>query len=298
MIEAIIIFGAIAGGMLALLALGFTLIYGVTDVVNMAHGALFMLGAYTFWALTGFARMPFEPIQLDLRLALILAVIFVGIAGSIIYRLTIHPVIDDMVASLVVTVGVALIVQQLIIDRFGSYRWPIASFTSGFATILGVKVTYSRLLAFVVSLALFAGLWIFITKTKIGTAMRAVSQDREVAMLMGINTERLCMLTMAISSSLAGIAGILITASTTGMAFPQMWMEPLYMSFAIVILGGLGSIKGTLVGAFIVGYAGETFARLAPEVGFLRGGVALAVMVLVLLLRPKGLFGKRIELEE
>lgn len=292
------LFGAITGGMLALLALGFTLIYGVADVVNMAHGALYMLGAYTFWALTSSASMPFEPIQLDLRLALILAVVFVGIVGSIVYRLIIHPVIDDMVAALVVTVGLGLIVQELIINRFGSYRWPIASFIPGFTTILGVKVTYPRLMAFLFSLALFAGLWIFITKTKIGTAMRAVAQDREVAMLMGINTERLCMFTMALSSSLAGLAGILITASTTGMAFPQMWMEPLYMSFAIVILGGLGSIKGTLIGAFIVAYAGETFVRLAPEVGFLRGAVALAVMVLVLIVRPKGLFGKRIELEE
>lgn len=298
MIEEIIILGAISGGMLALLALGFTLIYGVAEIVNMAHGALFMLGAYTLWALTGSARMPFEPIQLDLRLAFILAVIFVGVLGSIIYRLAIHPIIDDVVAALVVTVGVALIVQQLIIDRFGSYRWPVASFTSGFVTILGVKATYSRLLAFLVSLALFAGLWIFIKKTRIGNAMRAIAQDREVAMLMGINTERLCILTMAISSSLAAIAGILITGSTGGMAFPQMWMEPLYMSFAIVILGGLGSIKGTLVGAFIVAYAGETFVHLAPEIGFLRGAVALAVMVIVLILRPKGLFGKRIELEE
>ena len=291
----VIIYGAIASGTLALLALGFTLIYGVADVVNMAHGAFFMLGAYSFLALTSSTtRLPFEPIQLDLRLALILAVIFVGIVGSIVYRLTIHPVKDDMVAALVVTIGVSFIVQHLIAGIFKDYRMSVETFVSGYTRIFGVKVFQSRLLAFLVSLALFAGLWVFITKSKIGTAMRAVAQDREVAMLMGINTERLCMLTMAISSSLAAIAGIL----TSAYVIPQMWMAPLYMSFAIVILGGLGSIKGTLVGAFIIGYTEEIFANLAPEVEFLGGAVALAVMVAVLLLRPKGLFGKRIELEE
>lgn len=295
MIEAIIVYGAIASGMLALLALGFTLIYGVADVVNMAHGALFMLGTYTFLALTSSTtRLPFEPIQMDLRLAFILAVVFIAIVGSIVYRLAIHPVKDDMIAALVVTLGVSLIVQNLIANIFKDYRMSVDTFVSGYTRILGVKIFQSRVLAFLVSIALFAGVWIFIKKSRIGNAMRAVAQDREVAMLMGINTERLCMLTMAISSSLATIAGIL----TSAYVIPQMWQVPLYMSFAIVILGGLGSVKGTIVGACIIGYTEEVFTNLAPEVEFLGGAVALAVMVLVLIFRPKGLFGKRIELEE
>ena len=128
--------------------------------------------------------------------------------------------------------------------------------------------------------------------------MRAVAQDREMGMLMGINTPRLHMLTMGISALIAALAGILITASTTAMAYPQMWSQPLYMSFAIVILGGLGSIKGTLLGAFIVGFTENIFVFLIPGGSFLQGAVALAIMVLVILFRPKGLFGKRIELEE
>jgi branched-chain amino acid transport system permease protein len=126
--------------------------------------------------------------------------------------------------------------------------------------------------------------------------MRAVAQDREAAMLMGINTEKLYMLTMGIASALAAAAGIATTAE--GFAEPYMWTSPLFLSFSVVILGGLGSIKGTLIGAFIIGYAGEIFIRLAPGIGFLRSAVALAVLVLVLILKPKGLFGKRIEMEE
>jgi len=300
LIEAIIIYGALASGILALLALGFTLIYGVAEVVNMAHGALYMTGAYIFWLLTApiltGLMIKIEPIQLSLPVAMIIAVIISGILGAIVYRLTIHPVIEDLLAVLIVTVGVSMIFQSVTAIQFSAARRSLPYLIPGATNIWGVAVTYSKILSFAVSLILFVGLWIFITKTKIGTAMRAVAQDREVAMLMGVNNERLYMLTMGIASALAAIAGILITAE--GFAEPYMWASALYFSFAIVIVGGMGSIKGTLIGAFIVGYAGETFVRLAGEVGFLRGAVALAVMVIVLLLRPKGLFGRRIEMEE
>lgn len=300
MIEAILIYGALASGILALLALGFTLIYGVAEVVNMAHGALYMFGSYIFWVLTApqIAGLMIEvaPIQLSTPLALIIAVILSGIVGAIVYRLVIHPIVEDLLAVLIVTVGVSLLFQSVTAIQFSSARRSLIYLAPGVTTILGVTVTYSKILSFAVSLILFVSLWVFITKTKIGTAMRAVAQDREVAMLMGVNNERLYMLTMGIAASFAAIAGILTTAE--GFAEPYMWASALYLSFAIVIVGGIGSIKGTLIGAFIVGYAGETFVRLAGEVGFLRGAVALAVMVAVLLLRPKGLFGRRIEMED
>jgi len=161
-----------------------------------------------------------------------------------------------------------------------------------------VKVTYTRLLAFSVSLVLFAALWMFISKSKMGRAMRAAAQDLEVAKLMGVNTGRLFMLTMALSSILAATAGILITASTSGIAMPFMWLRPLVLSFAIVILGGLGSIKGTFIGSFIIGFVDNIVVFLIPEGSYLGGAAAMAIMVAVLLVRPKGLFGKRIELEE
>jgi branched-chain amino acid transport system permease protein len=296
MYEEIIIHGAITGGTLALLAIGFSLIYGVSEVVNMAHGAIYMLGTYFYFILT--APPPYGTFQLDVVPAIIIAVGLSAILGAIIYRFTIDPIIEDLVAVLVVTVGVAIVIQQLLLIRFGAFFRGVPNYVEGYQTILGVKVTNSHLLAFAVSMILFLCLWLFITKTKIGTAMRAVSQDREVTMLMGVNTVRLTMLTMGISSAIAALAGILITASTTGVAHPTMWQTPLYMSFAIVILGGLGSIKGTFIGAFIVGYAENIFVYSVPGGSYLKGMVALGVMATVLIVRPKGLFGKRVELED
>lgn len=301
LIEEIIIFGTIKSGVYALLALGFTLIYGISGVVNLAHGSFYMLGAYLFFIIGTLGILGSGTI-LSSILALIFAVILVGVIGSVTYRLTIHPVVGDEIAVMVVTVCLALIFQQLVILVFGvtfpPVRWPEDSFLMTSIRILGVPVLYSRILAFVASLALFASLLVFITKTKIGKAMRAVSQDREVAMLMGVNTERLYMLTMAISAMLAAVAGILITTSFDMFAGSWMWLHPLALSFSIVILGGMGSIKGSLVGAFIIGYAEQTVAISVPEGGQIISVVPLAVMVLVLLLRPKGLFGKRIEMEE
>jgi len=298
LIETILLYGAISGAIYALLALGFTLIYGICGVVNLSHGAFFMLGAYAFFSFSVvFFQLPPIP-------ALILAAIFVGIVSGITYRLTVHPVLEDEVAVLVVTVGLALIFQQLTLlyedwlRKQGFISVTIPSFVQGTINILGVTERYSRLLAFAASLGLFISLWVFISITKIGKAMKAVSQDREAAMLMGINTERLYILTMALSASLAALAGVFIAASTTGVATPYMWLSPLAMSFAIVILGGLGSIKGTFIGGFIIGYAENIVALLVPQGGVFVLAVPFMIMVLVLFLRPKGLFGKRVELEE
>lgn len=295
MIENFLITGALAGAVYALLALGFTLIYGVAGIVNMAHGALFMLGAFIFFA--------FGPSALGMGIlpALIFAGISVGVIGSVIYLLTIHQIVKDMLAVLVVTIGVTLLLQQLVVigfgGAFGSPRQAIPALLSGYQTILGVAVPNKRLLVAGVSLGLFALVWTFISRFKIGRAMRAVAQDREAAMLMGINTTRLYMATMAISAALAAVAGIFIASSTTATADPAMWVHPLVMSFAIVVLGGLGSIKGTLVGAFIIGYVESAVVVFLPQESFLAGAFALAIMVLVLLVRPRGIFGKRIELE-
>lgn len=299
LIEEILIHGALSGAVYALLAVGFTLIYGVAEVVNMTHGPLFMLGAYMFSAfVTSLGYHGIEnPSTPLLAVAIVLAVISVGIMGIVIYGLFIHPIIEDPLAPLVTTIGASLIIQQLIVNTFGGRDVIVPSLTQGSFEFWGTTVTYSRLLASVISLVLFVGLWIFITRSKIGGAMRAAAQDREAAMLMGVNTMKLYMLTMAISASLAAIAGVLITASTTRVAYQLMWFHPLALSFAIVILGGLGSVKGTFIAAFIVGYAEISVSYAVPTGDYLRGAVALAVMVLVLIFRPKGIFGKRIELE-
>lgn len=317
--EEILIFGGIQSMIYALLALGFTLIYGIAGILNLAHGSFYMLGAYMFFVFNSglqfFMResgliSDFAGLGgiLTSVLALILAVVFIAVVAGFLYRITIHPVLGDEIGVMVVTVCLALVLQQIIlaltsVRAFGPTSrppvgWPIGSILTKSIIIWGVTVQYSRILSFVVSVVLFGVLLVFVARTKIGKAMRAVSQDREVAMLMGINTNRLYMLTMALSAMFAAVASILITTSTTGFASAAMWLPPLALSFSIVILGGLGSIKGSIIGGFIIGYAGEIVARAVPEGGAIVVVVPLAVMVLVLLLKPKGLFGKHIEMED
>ena len=297
-IKRVAVHGALTSGAFALLAVGFTLSYGVTDVVNLGYGALFMLGAYFFFV--------FGPsgwwLHLEVLPVIILAAILVGFAGVTLYRSAIHPVVDDPLAPIVTTVGGLVIIQQLVLIVFGpDYRsikfYPTIADMPPPLNVLGTSVSQIRVWAFVASLALFVALWMFVTKTKIGGAMRAIAQDREVAMLMGINTERIYMLTMGISSLLAGLAGILILGSNMEAAHPYIWQRPLVLSFAIVILGGLGSIKGSFLGAFIIGYTENAVITFVPQGGMITSAAYLVIMVVVLLLRPKGLFGKRIEFE-
>lgn len=293
MFEQLLILGAVASAVYALLSLGFTLSFGIARIVNMAHGSFFMLGAYLYYAYgpRGFGKLDVFP-------SLILAAITVAIIGAIFYRSAIHSVMGDDVALIVVTIGGALVFQQAMTIIFGVGHVTINPLWEGAIHIFNVAVTYSKILALIISLGLFACVSIFVSKTKMGKAMRALSQDRQTAMLMGINTETLAMLTVAIAGAIAAVAGTLVTASTSQMADPFVWLYPLTISFAVVILGGLGSIKGTLVGALILGFTENAVVLYFPEGGFLKTGVALAVMVTVLLVRPKGLFGKRIELEE
>jgi len=290
LLEDLLVSGATTGAVYALLALGFTLIYGVAKILNLSHGAFYMLGAYIFYASINF-------LQLETFPALIFAVVFVGLIGAIVYGLCIRPVVESELNVMVVTLGTAMIFQYLVVLLFGSKHRTISYLMPELPLIeiLGVSVRTQKLIALAVSLSLIVMLWIFISKSKIGGAMRAMAQDREVATLMGINTERLFVLTLVISASLAAIAGILVTPLSV--ASPDMWMFPLVISFSVVILGGLGSIKGSLVGAFILAYTEETVVFLAQGEEHLRGAFSLLIMVLVLLLRPRGLFGKRVEME-
>ncbi len=297
-IKKLAIFGSISGSVFALLALGFTLIYGVADVVNMSHGAFYMLGAYAFSVLlTSLGYHPLTNRSSFLLIgALILAAVFIGLVGIVVYRVLIHPIIEDTLSVLVVTIGATLMLHQIMLFWFGDKNLPVRKLLDGTVDVFGVTLSNHELLSLVLSLSLIAILWIFIAKSKIGGAMRAAAQDREVAKLMGINTARVYMLTIAISASLAAIAGVLLSPPAASPVLRD-WTYPLVMSFAIVIVGGLGSIKGSLVGAFIIGFAEKSVPIFFPGGSFLKGAIALVVMVVVLVLRPKGLFGKRVEAE-
>jgi len=302
MLDTIIIFGTISGLIYALIALGFTLVYGISGMVNLTHGAFFIIGAYIYGILMNYLPgfIPLEFSYLTPLLALVLSFLCTGLIGSIFYRLALHQLLGDEVGILVVSVCGCLIFQQLIYIVMGTasaFQFSIKTLLSGVLTIGTTKVLSGRALAAIVSFLAFVTLSIVIAKTKTGKAMKALSQDLEASMLMGISTEKLYVLTTAISAGLASLAGVLYLSTTTQNVSAYMWLNGLAISFTIVILGGLGSIKGTLIGGLIFGYSEAAVIAIIPYAGLLLQSFPFIVMVIVLIIRPKGLFGKRIEME-
>lgn len=176
----------------------------------------------------------------------------------------------------------------------GTHRG-VQSYIDGYITIFDTRVTNDRVLAIGFSAFVLVGLWFLLNKTRLGNAIRVVADDREIANLMGINVSYIYMVVMVISVSLTAIAGVVMAPIL--MINPVMWLPPLIVVLAAVVLGGLGSLGGSVIGAFILGFAETVVAFVVPGGSFLRNAVALAVMLVVLMVRPEGLFGVRFEEE-
>jgi len=171
----------------------------------------------------------------------------------------------------------------------------VPSLVEGYMKFFGVKVASQQLLTFGVAALILVGVWALLMKTRLGLAIRSTAQDREVANLMGMNESRVAMITMGVSVGLAAFTGAVIAPLT--IVNPFMWLHPLIMMMAVVVLGGLGSLKGSFAGAYILGLAESMVVFLIPMGSFLKGSVALSIMILVLLIRPEGLFGVAFEEE-
>jgi branched-chain amino acid transport system permease protein len=288
MSQAIIINGLISSGVYALLALGFSLIFGVARIVNLAHTAFYMVAAYLI--LTFAVSLGLNP-----YLSVILSIIIVTVAGVLSYRLIIARVRQHDATLPIVTIALTIIIQQLILMAYGGSFVAVPSMISGYTTILSVKVTYQYLLTFGAVIIILLLVWVLLMKTKLGIAIRATAQDRQVANLMGINVAWVEMIAVGISVSLAAIAGALV--APLYVVSPGMWMHPLVMVLAVVVLGGLGSLPGSVVGALILGFAETLVVFLVPTGAYLKGAIALGIMIVVIMLRPSGLFGVSFEEE-
>jgi branched-chain amino acid transport system permease protein len=284
----IIITGLITGSMLALLAISFSLIFGVARIVNIAHTAFYMVAAYCIFTLT--VKLGFNPVM-----GMVVAVLVVTVMGLLAYKFLIDPIREHEAAVLIATIALAMIFQEAVMLIYtGDYR-TVSALIEGYFIVTGVKVFYQQVLTFGVVLTILGLLWILLMKTNLGLAIRSTAEDREVANLMGMNDSRLAMITMGISVALAGFTGAVIAPLTV--LSPFMWMEPLIMMMAVVVLGGLGSIKGSFTAAYILGFTEALVVFLIPKGAFLKGSVALSIMILVLLIRPEGLFGISFEEE-
>jgi branched-chain amino acid transport system permease protein len=284
----IIITGLITGSLLALLSIGFSLIFGVAKIVNFAHTAFYMVAAYCIYSLT--IKLGFNPV-----LSMLIAVIAVTLLGLLAYKFLIEPIREHEGAVLIATIALAMILSEVTLLIFTGDYLSVNSLIEGYFTIGGNKVFYQQLLSFGVVLLILLILWFLLMKTRLGLAIRSTAEDREVANLMGMNESRLAMITMGLSVCLAGFTGAVIVPLTV--LSPSMWMEPLILMMAAIVLGGLGSIKGSFLAAYILGFAEALVVFLVPTGAFLKGSVALSIMILVLLIRPEGLFGVAFEEE-
>jgi branched-chain amino acid transport system permease protein len=284
----IVMSGLIGGSVYALLAIGFSLIFGVARIVNIAHTAFYMLAAYCIYVVT--QKMGFHPMW-----GMVAAIVLVTLLGLISYKVFINPIREHEGAVLIATIALAMAFQEIMAIIFTGTYLSVPSLIKGYLVILGVKVFYQQLLTFCAALLILIVLWALLMKTKLGLAIRSTAQDREVANLMGINEAQVAMITMGLSVGLAAFTGAVVVPLT--ILQPHMWLHPLIMMMAVVVLGGLGSLKGSFLGAYILGFAEALVVFLAPMGAFLKGSVALSVMIVVLLIRPEGLFGVSFEEE-
>lgn len=278
----ILIYGAVTSAIYAMLAVGFTLIFGVARILNLAHGSFYALGAYAAYFLTSVVGMPLLP-------AAALSVLFVALFGVAMERFLVRPLRSSQLAVLMITLAVSLAVEQALFLVFGSEYRNVPSFVADKATILGVDISGQRLLALGVAIVVLLTLWLFIQRTRLGAAILAISQDAEAARYMGIPTDRIFSVVMAISAGTAALAGVLVAPFLT--VQPSMGLLPMVKAFAIVIVGGLGSIPGSIVASLMLGYSETIVAYLISSSW--TELVSLVAVVLTLILRPAGLFGRR-----
>ncbi len=278
----ILIHGAVSSAIYAMLAVGFTLIFGVARILNLAHGTFYALGAYGAYFFTSHLKLPLFP-------AALLAMAAVALFGILVEKVLVRPMRRSQLAVLMITLAVALVMEQALFLTFGSEYRNVPAFVDAKFSIGGVDVGGQRLLALGASVTLIALLWIFIQRTRLGSAILAVSQDPEAANYMGIPSDRIFSIVMGISAALAAAAGVHAGPFLT--VQPTMWLLPIVKAFAIVIVGGLGSIPGSILAALMLGYA-ETIVGYLISTSWTEIVSVLATL-LMLIFRPAGIFGKR-----
>lgn len=276
----ILLNGLITGGTFAVLAVGFALVFSVARIVNLAHTAFYVASAYVLYAGVKTFGFPLLP-------TLIVAVLFASILAVIIFKLFYERVKQLETTVMIISIAMAMVIQEVLMVMYGGSYLSTPEIIPGFLEFSGTRVANQSLLTVGVSAVMLLGLWLWLSKSRLGNAIRSVAQDPEIANLMGMDVNKIYMIVMFISAGLAAIAGTVMARTIS----PFMWIDPFVVVMASVILGGMGSLGGAVVGALILGYVETMVAFLLPQGSYMGGAVALVVMVVVLLVRPEGLFG-------
>jgi branched-chain amino acid transport system permease protein len=283
-----LVFGVLVGALYGLAAVGLSLVFGVTKILNVAHGELLMFGGYaSFWAVTLLGIDPF--------LSLIPAVIFLAVIGYILYKLVFSRLVklDESVKiqnTLLVGFGLSLILQNIALRLWSADTRGITTFYSGYAfTLFGVRFPIVRVASLIIALVTLLALELFLRRTYTGKALRATVENWEAATLMGIDTQKVYLLSFVMGAGLAGIAGTLVSVGYS--VEPAMGLNWTLTSLIVMVLGGLGSIIGTFVGGIVLGVTQSATGFFLSQ--SYREVVGLVLFLLVLVFRPQGLFGAK-----
>lgn len=276
--------GLRTGSIYALIALGYTMVYGIAKMINFAHGDIIMVGAYALFVFVTTLQMPVIP-------AVILTILFCALLGVVIEKVAYKPLRKAQpLAVLITAIGVSYFLQNIVQIIFGATPKPFASIIRVPAIRLGtINISGITLITLIVTTICMILLSLFVSKTKAGRAMRAVSEDKGAAELMGINVNGTISLTFAIGSGLAAVAGILFIAQYESLR-PTLGALPGIKAFVAAVLGGIGSIPGAMLGGIILGII-ESLSKAYISTQ-LSDAIVFGVLVFVLLVRPSGLLGK------
>jgi branched-chain amino acid transport system permease protein len=278
--------GLVFGAALGLLALGLTVIFGLLGVMNFAHGELFMMGAYAGVAVIGLTG--------NFWIALVAAPLIVGVIAAVTEAATLRPLYRrEPLYGLILTFGLALVFREGIRQIFGGDMRRIMPPFTGSTPLLGMTYPNYRLFLLAASSVILLAIWLFFTKTRAGIIVRAAVQDAEMLDGLGVNVRRVFTMTFAGSAALAALAGLLLAPVFT--VYPYMGTEMILLAFIVVILGGMGSMGGSVLAAFAIGFAQSLFSLwMNPQ----RVAIAIfGIMLVVLIVRPRGFFGREGVLE-
>lgn len=284
----ILIYGIINSFSLALMAIGFTLVYGISRIPNFAHGALYVITGFLVWSLI-------HLLKLNYVVSIILALVIMGLIGAAIYRFVLIRVRGMATSEIIATYALGLAVLEFL--RWGGFKgmtYTLPVFIEGSIVIGNIPVDLQRVIVIAIGIVVVTFMWLFTHFNKIGLALRGMAQDEHAAMMLGIDSDRMAIIAMAMGSMLAGIAAI--TLLPLGNIVVEAGYNVLILSIAVCIVGGLGSWVGAILAAFMIGFL--QIITVAYIQSHFHMVVALLVIIATLILKPSGLFGRQKELEE
>jgi branched-chain amino acid transport system permease protein len=275
--------GLIVGSVYAMVAVGLTLIFGILEVINFAHGEFYMLGAYLTWFFTEIIGY--------YEIAIIIAIIILAMIGVATERITIRPVIDKgWRFPIVSTMGLMIFIQNFVLFIWTATPKMIkTTYVDTYLRFFNIPLTLQHIIVLIMVILVFTSFHLFLMKTKIGKAMRAISQNKEACRVFGVNVPKIYSITFAISGGLSGLAGGIV--APLYVLYPTMGSFIVFKCFATIIMGGLGNIKGAIISAYILGVVESLVGGYISYTW--KDMLAFILIIAFLLLRPHGLFGKK-----